>query len=380
MFPRLNDDEWTGREAGWLASESISAWDGDRCAGHVGAFRMDTTVPGGARLKTLGVTRAGVLPTHTRRGLLTSMMNKLLTEAHDDGAALASLRASEAVIYQRYGFGIAGEGATVRVTARQAGPVRSPADGTIRILATGELLDVVPHLYDRCGRSRVGTVSRPAFFWTSILGDAISLKKPSFVAIHENKDGTVDGYVHYDVRWAEGTDGSETGAGKVHDLFGVDASVERALWAYVLGIDLVLEWKADNRPIDESIRFAIGNTRAYRVTERWDEQWLRILDMDVALAARTYRPAEHAVTLRVTDPLFVENAGTWRIDPDGATGADAEADLSVEIGALSAAYLGGTSWRELADAGHVDVRRERAVDDADTLFGHRPAPFCGTFF
>lgn len=377
---RLSDEEWTAREAGWIDFDSLAAWDGDRCVGHVGAFRLDTTVPGGARVKTSGVTRVGVLPTHTRRGLLTSMMRQLLIEARGEGAALASLRASEGVIYERYGFAIAGEGAAVKVTTRSMGPVRSPAEGKITILSGEEFLDVVPPLYDRCARRRVGSVSRPQFFWPRILGDAISVKKPSFVAVHHDPAGCPDGYVHYDVRWAEQTDGSELGAGELHELFGADPAIERALWAYLLDIDLITTWKADNRPIDEAIRFAVRDTRAYKVHERWDEQWLRILDVDEAISARSYRACNRTVAVQVTDPLFAANEGTWRIGADGGDRTDDEPDLSVAIGSMSAAYLGGTTWRELADAGHVEVRRETAVDDADTLFAQRPAPFCGTFF
>ncbi len=55
----------------------------ERCVGHVGAYRFDTTVPGGARLPTAGYSRVGVLPTHTRRGLLTQMMQRSLREAHE---------------------------------------------------------------------------------------------------------------------------------------------------------------------------------------------------------------------------------------------------------------------------------------------------------
>ena len=82
----------------------------------------------------------------------------------------------------------------------------------------------------------------------------------------------------------------------------------------------------------------------------------------------------------VNDPWFADNVGTWRVEASGAKRADAAPDLEVAIDVLSAAYLGGTSWRELADAGHVGVHRAAAVDEADTLFAEHPAPFCGSFY
>ena len=377
MFPRMTDDDWAARQASWADTHSITAWDGERCVGHAGAFPFDTTVPGGNRLPTSGVTRVGVLTTHRRQGVLTTMMTQLLEEARDRGQVLASLRASEAVIYERYGFGVAGEAAGVRLRPREAGGILRPAEGTMRLLQRDEILDVVTQVYDRCARRRVGTVSRPQYLWTRYLDDALTGKKASFVAVHEDSTGTPDGYVHYTTAW--GPD-DEAGKGDIEDLFGADDAVERALWAYILSVDLVTEWHAGERPIDDAVRHALGNCRAYRLTSRWDEQWLRLLDVDVALGARAYRASDRAVTVQVNDPMLSANNGTWRIDAYGAFRSHNEPDLHVDVATLGAAYLGGTSWRELADAGRVRARTQDAVDDADTLFATRPAPFCGTFF
>jgi len=379
-FPSPTDDEWPMREISWAEGDSFSAWDDGRCVGHAAGFAVDTKVPGGARLATSAVTRVGVLPTHTRRGLLTEMMRQLLDQARSNGQVLASLRASEAVIYERFGFGVAGEGVSAIVRRRAMGPVRAPAEGTMRILPRDQILDVVPDVYER-SRWRTGTISRTPFMWTRYLADATSGTKPSMVAVHIDPQGTVDGFVHYEASWREGAFGEESAVtGEVHDLFGVDAATERAMWAYLLDIDLVTEWRAEERPVDDFIRFAVSNTRGYDVRSRWDEQWLRLIDVEGALGGRTYRQCDDSVVVAVTDPLFEFNTGSWRIDSKGAQPTDDQPDIAVGITELGAAYLGGTSWRELADAGRVDVRRPAAIDDADTLFAERPAPFCGSFF
>ena len=377
MFPRMNDDDWREREVSWADAHSVTAWDGDRCVGHAGAFPFDTTVPGGNTLPTSGVTRVGVLTTYRRQGVLTRMMTQLLEEAKDRGNVLASLRASEAVIYERYGFGVAAEAASITLRPREAGSVQRPAEGTMRLLQRDEIMDVVPALYERCARRRVGTVSRPRYMWTRYLDDALTGKKPSFVAVHEDSTGTADGYVHYTTGWDEH---SESGKGEIEDLFGADDAVERALWQYLLGVDLVVEWTAGERPIDDAVRHSLTNRRAYKLTARWDEQWVRVIDLDVALGARTYRSTDRSVTIQVTDPMLTANNGTWRVDAYGAFRSHNEPDLQADITTVSAAYLGGTSWRELADAGRVRARSQDAIEDADTLFAARPSPFCGTFF
>ena len=51
-----------------------------------------------------------------------------------------------------------------------------------------------------------------------------------------------------------------------------------------------------------------------------------------------------SVTIGVTDTLLPGNIGVWEISAAGAKrlADEAEADLAVDIGELSAAYLGGT--------------------------------------
>ena len=116
----VNDDDFAKAGASWDGSDALAAWDGDRCVGNVAAFRFDSTVPGGAQVPTAGVTRVGVLPTHTRRGVLTRLMHRLLAESRERGNVLATLHASETPIYQRFGFGLATDAAAVEVVTRDA--------------------------------------------------------------------------------------------------------------------------------------------------------------------------------------------------------------------------------------------------------------------
>src|SRR6187402_2168605 len=78
-----SDEMMENGQASWDGGDFLGAWDGDRCVGNLGAFRFDTTVPGGARLSTAGYSRVGVLPTHTRRGVLTRMMQRSLRESSE---------------------------------------------------------------------------------------------------------------------------------------------------------------------------------------------------------------------------------------------------------------------------------------------------------
>jgi predicted acetyltransferase len=149
------------------------------------------------------------------------------------------------------------------------------------------------------------------------------------------------------------------------------------LWRYLLDIDLVVEWETEARPVDEPVRRAMHDSRAYETRQRIDDQWVRILDVDAALDARTYGPVDSRVGIGIHDPLFADNCATWKVSSAGSARSDGPADVTVDITALSAAYLGAVSWQDLASIGAVDASDD-VVRRLDALFAVRPSPFCGT--
>ena len=72
----------------------------------------------------------------------------------------------------------------------------------------------------------------------------------------------------------------------------------------------IVTWQAGIRPTDEPVRRAMHDARAYEARQRLDDQWVRILDVDAALATRTYGPVDSTVVVAVDDPMFADNCGT----------------------------------------------------------------------
>lgn len=379
----VNDENFAASLPSWDDSDSLAAWQGDRCVGHVAAFRFDSTVPGGAKVPTAGVTRVGVLPTHTRQGILTRLMHQLLVDSRERGQVIATLHASETPIYGRFGFGLGTDSVGALVTTRAAKPWRtSPAPGSMRLLTYDEVLDVVPELYEQVARWRVGSLSRPSWWWQRVLKEAsrpvdTPFGKGSFVAVHSDAAGADDGFVLYDVDWNDAFATNPVGTGQVHDIWGTSPEVELDLWRYLLDIDLVVSWQAEVRPVDEPVRRAMHDARAYETRQVLDDQWVRLLDVDGALGARTFGHSSTSVRIEVRDPMFADNCGVWEISADGAVRVGNSADVSVDIATVSAAYLGAVSWRDLATIGAVNADRA-TLERLDALFAVRPAPFCGT--
>lgn len=381
-----SDDDWEkpGLRDSWAESHSISAWEGERCVGHASAFHFTTAVPGGATVLSAGVTRVGVLQTHTRRGVLTGALTRLLSDSIDQGKVLATLRATEAVIYGRFGFAVAGETCEVEIRRHGAQVVAPVADGTIRILDRDEILATVMEVHGRVGLDRPGAILRPEWMQRRYLEGPLAPDKAAWVIVHTGADGIDDGWAQYSTEWPETFGDHSGGVCQVDDVWGATPQVELALWKFILDLDLIGTFRTDERAVDDAVRFALADVRSYHAKIRSDEQWLRLLRVNDALTARSYNPASGAVTIAVTDSMFPANTGTWRVSAAGAervaSSATDDADLATTINGLSATYMGGTSWHDALVSGHVEQRTPGALAMADVLFASRPLPRCGSFF
>lgn len=381
MMAPPSDELWERSLPSWQAAPSFSAWDDTRCVGHGSHDIVETTAPGGARLSTSAVTRVGVLPTYRRLGIGSGLMRAMIDDALERKLVLMSLRASEAVIYQRYGFGVAGDFCEATIDPARVHPIAgADTTGSFRFVDPDEIVDTIGPLYSQVAHRRAGVLTRPHHWITRQFRSATDGKEASFVVVHLDADGHADGYAHYSVRWSDGMAAGSTGLGDVHELLGATDAIELALWQYIVDIDLVTNWKLVGRPVDDLVRLAARDSRGYQQTSIEDEQWLRLIDVDRALRGRSYQQASGSVAIRVTDPLIPANNGTWRIGADEAERTDDAPDLTVGIETISAAYLGGPSWASLSVVDDVEVTNPDAIAIADTLFVSRPLPWSGTFF
>lgn len=356
----------------------VRAFDGDEPVGHIAAARTDLTVPGEVRLPTAALRAPVVAGTHRGRGALTGMITHLLEDAQQRGQIIATLSSPYSWLHGRLGFGPASEACGVEVDPVAARSVRRPEPGEVVVVEPDDpaVHELLIDVYDRCARTRTGTVDRSQRAWERRLavGASPGTRAVSEVAVRQDSTGRADAYVLYDIGASDG----DRPVGVIRDLWGETLAAERALWAHLVGRPGVTLWRSPRRPVGDPVRFALDDVRAYRVTHQFDELWIRLLDVDVALGTRTYNPSTRALTLKVSDPLLRVNEGTYRVDSYGSFRSQGSPDLELGIDALSAAYLGGTSFRDLVEAGRIVERTPGAAADADTLFGERPTPFCGS--
>jgi GNAT superfamily N-acetyltransferase len=100
---------------------TVGAFVEGQLVGTVDATSGGLTLPGGAIVGHAAVTHIGVLPSFTRKGIATELIHHQLHDIAARGEVVATLRASEATIYERYGYGAASSSQSVEVlTARAA--------------------------------------------------------------------------------------------------------------------------------------------------------------------------------------------------------------------------------------------------------------------
>lgn len=379
LMPPNDDEMWERARGGWEQGYmGASAWDGERCVGHVGALDLRMALPGGERVTTAGITRVGVIPTHLRRGLLTRMLHEVLHEQRRSGTMLAALLASEVVIYPRFGFGLATEEHRLRIDVPRVGRINGAAHGSFRLLARGEVLSTVDEIYHRVVH-RPGTITRTPWLLGRYLHEAITGPTAEYVVVHTSPDGVDDGFAQYSVKWHE-TDGVERlGECEVKEIIGADTSVELALWQYLCRVSLLREITVDRGPKDHVLRHAVADPRAVRVLGQWDELLLRPLHVGECLAARAYNPVDGEVTLGITDPLFPDNDGVWVVSAAGAHPTSAAPEVTASVNALGSTLLGGMRWVDQAAIGTAKGQ-PTSLHRLDALFHHHPAPYCGSFF
>ena len=377
------------------ADRVVGAFDGDQQVGTAGAYTFRLTVPGG-EVGAAGITIVGVIPTHTRRGILRQMMTWLMAQARERGEPVAVLLASEAAIYQHFGYGLGTLDSRFEIEPLRATfvhPVETA--GRFRFVDTDEAARLFPVVYDAMRQVTPGALDRGEANWRlGMAYDAEFMRAgngPKSLAILE-ADGVPRAYAIYRTKADWGPQGPRNTLLAL-EVIGVDAASEQAMWQWLFRIDLLGSVKNSRGPVPHPLQLQLTEPRRLGLTVG-DGMWVRILDVDKALEARSYRGVG-SLTFDLTDDFCPWNAGRWQLTVPGEgaaatvaavaadeTGAepDAEPDLALDVSALSAIYLGGFTFAELSRAGRVTELRPGGIAAADAMFATATKPWNSTPF
>ncbi len=369
----------------WELSRCWAAVEGDHIVGTLRTFAAAVTVPAAVQLPATAVTSVGVLPTHRRRGILRSLMAAEHAAARDRDEAVGLLYAAEYPIYGRFGYGPATRSATWTIDTRAA-RFPNPATGRVELVTPSPAArDRVRDVFKRWHGCQVGEIGRRDYSWDFSLGlreQAWGTKWKGFLALHTDDSGALDGYVRYrtEEKWEHNV---PRGTATVDDLIALTPEAYAALWQYVASMDLVVTVKAEGRSPSERLPWLLADARAANQADAGDAMWLRLLDVPLALGARVYE-RQVDIVLEAVDPEAPSGRVRVRLQggPDGAAARPTSdpPDLTLDVAALGAAYLGGSRLRDAVLASGFDEHRRGSLAEADAAFRTADEPWCATFF
>jgi GNAT superfamily N-acetyltransferase len=361
--------------------------------GIYGVRPMELSVPDGAGagrvVPVAGLTWVGVHPDHRRRGLLTAMLRHHFEQTRGEGVHLSALHASEPQIYGRHGYGLASLELQVELGRGTTFTAPHLEDAAAQISTNLQTItdEGVASRRRQIDRDLLGTLVG------TILGDDEFYDVLSYLSPEERRDGEPSrilfarrggrdvGYVVFKRthKWPNARPAARV---DVRPISG-DPATRLAILRRVVDLDLAGSIKVDGISDNDPLLSWVQGPRALTDLHPYDSLWVRLVDLPEALAARGYE-AEGDVVVEVDDTAAPWNAGRWRIRvKEGtaeATRTDDEAELSLPISALGAAYLGGTNVAEMARAGVVREHRPGAARDLWRAFRTDVGPYAARGF
>jgi ribosomal protein S18 acetylase RimI-like enzyme len=339
-----------------------------------GVRPMQLSVPDGSGtgrpVPVAGLTWVGVHPDHRRRGLLTAMLRHHFAQTRHEGGYLSALHASEPGIYGRHGYGLASlelEIEMSRGTAFTAPDIEDDAGAITTRLAT--ISD--PGIAERRRRidldlmsANVGTIVGAAEFYAELCRVTAEETRDSepdriLIAVHDGRDV---GYAVFKRKhkWPNGRPAAEV---SVHQLSGGPVA-RLALLRRLADLDLSGTVTVSTVAVGDPVLSWVQGPRGLGGVKPFDSLWLRIVDLPEAWAARGYE-ADCDVVVEVTDGAAPWNGGRWRVRAEDGTGeatrTDGDAELSLAVAHLAAAYLGAGNLVEQHRAGLIREHRPGAV-------------------
>jgi predicted acetyltransferase len=175
--------------------------------------------------------------------------------------------------------------------------------------------------------------------------------------------------------WAHG---SSAGNVTVVEAVAPTPEATRELWRWLLDFDWTSEFHAGLLPLDHPLFLLLAEPRRMRF-EVGDGIWLRLIDVEAALAARSYE-GDTQVVVELTDVFLPGNAGRWRLGARGAERTNAAAELALDVTGLGSVYLGGFTFADLVRSLRATELVDGAAARADALFRTSVQPWCVEIF
>lgn len=360
-----NRPEWT-----------LCAFDGSRLAASYAAIPF-TMRANGRAMAMAGVTIVGTLPEYRRQGLLRALTERSFADMRERGQPVAALWASQAAIYQRYGYSMCSVQRRYELDTVDANLLQSADPAyTVTRQTPAESFPVLKDLYRQFVAERSLYLHRSQALWQANALAVTEADGPVHVALCQDGDGVPAGYVIFTLRDSRVDHPARSQEIVIRDFIWCDIDACRALWSFLGRHDLVGRILWNNAPGDDPAWELFSEPRMLRASDR-EGVYFRIIDLPAALAGRGYdRDGEIIIGIE-TDRESPWNEGGWRLTVSAGEAevvpVSAPAEVTFSIRSLSSAFSGQRRVSQLAAWGLAGGHND-AIRRADELFATRHAP------
>ena len=345
----------------------------------------------GERAHVAGVTAVGTDPTKRRRGYLRFAMEHSLDEQYERGQSLAALYASQAGIYQRFGYAICSRSHRYEIDPLDLNFVHAPTPtGQLSIANAKDLPEdavVVRDLYRKFMQPRNGLLHRGLNLWNAeVLSEPDDIQEGPIRVLLYEEDGEALGYMVYTSREDRSLNAFSAGQRDqrmtIREYGWLTPEAYVAMWQFAAGQDLVYRIHLNDAPSDDPILHFARDPRTLRV-DVGDGILVRIVDLPRALMTRKYQ-VESELTFRVIDDLCDWNQGTWKLStgPEGADirQVDEAPQLTMDVFTMAHLATGALSATYAHRLGRIEASDKSALIRADHLFATEYAMHCMNHF
>jgi predicted acetyltransferase len=367
LVSQSNRPEWT-----------LCAFDGDRMVASFATIPF-TMRSAGTALPMGGITAVGTLPEYRRRGIVRQLMTRALADMRDKGQPVTALWASQAAIYQRYGFAMTTVMRRYRIDTVDIGFFDGDA-GVCKVERTNltEGYDVLKKIYIEFATDRFCYLHRASPMWQLQILNRNDASGPVHAAIATDAENKPVGYVVFTLRPGKVSHAARSQEITVRDLAWLTPDAYRSLWRFLATHDLVGAIVWDRAPADDPAMDLLAEPRLLNSVDG-EGCWFRIVDISPALAGRGYA-TDGEICIGVTDDTLTPwNDGSWRLTVRDGKGnvepSRGQPDVSGSTRTLTYLYTGARRASELAAWGLL-TGEPQAIANADRLFHTPHLPHC----
>ena len=364
---QFNRAEWT-----------LCAFDGPKMVASYATARAD-----GRSMALGGVSIVGTLPEYRRLGLVRRIVEQAFRQMREAGQSVAALWASQAAIYQRYGYSLASHMRRYQIDSVDVNLI-APADESFTVSrhTPAEAFEEIRAVYRDFIADRTLYLHRAKVMWHARILQEDQQTGPVYAAVCRDGSGDAQGYVIYTLRADKVGHVARPQEIVVRDLAWLKMDAFRALWSFLGRHDLVGRITWGNAPTDDPTPELMAEPRMLHAGET-EGVWLRIIDVAGALTNRGYHHDGELVIGVAADRETPWNEGRYRLTVSGGSAEVAaskdEPAVHFTIKSLASALCGFRRVRQLANWGLVSGD-EQAIGRVDALLATRHAPHCPDHF